>query len=61
MREFWSGLSRGEVAILVAAAVAVIVWAGVGPPGVVAGVLPALALGLLCGAAIALNRRRRSD
>jgi ribose/xylose/arabinose/galactoside ABC-type transport system permease subunit len=61
MREFWSGLSRGEVAILVAAAVAVIVWAGVGPPGVVAGVLPALALGLLCGAVIALNRRRRSD
>jgi hypothetical protein len=60
MREFWSGLSTGETAILAAAAVAVIVWAAVGPPGVLAGVLPALALGLVCGAVIALNRRRRA-
>jgi ribose/xylose/arabinose/galactoside ABC-type transport system permease subunit len=60
MREFWSGLSAGETAILAIAAVAVIVWAAAGPPGVLAGVLPALALGLVCGAVIALNRRRRT-
>jgi len=59
VREFWGNLSPGEIAILGVAAVAVIVWAGVGPSGVLAGVLPALALGLVCGALIALNRRRR--
>jgi hypothetical protein len=58
MREFWGGLSRGEMAIMLVAAVAVMVWAAVGPPGIMEGVLPALALGLVCGAVIALNRRR---
>jgi len=58
VREFWGRLSRGEAMILVVAALAVIVWAAIGPPGVLAGVLPALVLGLLCGALIALNRRR---
>lgn len=60
MREFWGGLSRGEMTILACAVVAVVVWAAVGPPGVMEGVLPALVLGLVCGAVIALNRRRRA-
>ena len=59
MREFWGSLSGGEIAVLAVAALAVIVWAAIGPSGVMAGILPALALGLLCGALIALNRRRR--
>ena len=54
MREFWGQLSRSEAAILIVAAAAIVVWAAVGPPGV----LPALVLGLVCGALIALNRRR---
>ena len=58
MREFWGQLSRAEAAILIVAGAAIVVWAAVGPPGVLAGVLPALVLGLVCGALIALNRRR---
>ncbi len=60
MREFWGGMSKGELAVLVAAAIALIVWAGVGPGGVLQGVLPALVLGLVCGAVIGISRSRRS-
>lgn len=59
MREFFGGLSRVELALLIAAAVALMVWAAVGPSGILAGVLPALAVGLLCGALIAVSRARQ--
>ena len=58
MREFFGGLSRGEVVLLSVVAVALVVWAGIGPSGVLAGLLPALALGLLCGAIIGARRSR---
>ncbi|MDQ3648124.1 MAG: hypothetical protein M3433_06000 [Actinomycetota bacterium] len=58
MREFLSGLSRGELALLIVVATALMVWAAVGPSGILAGVLPALALGLLCGAIIGVSRTR---
>ena len=58
VREFFGGLSRGELALLVVVAVALIVWAGVGPSGVFQGILPALVAGLVCGIVIGLRRRR---
>lgn len=58
MREFFGGLSRGELALLIVVAAALVVWAAVGPSGILAGVLPALALGLLCGAIIGVSRSR---
>lgn len=58
VREFLSGLSRGELVLLVVVAMALMLWAAVGPSGILAGVLPALALGLLCGAIIGVNRTR---
>lgn len=56
--EFFSGLSRAELALLIVVATALVVWAAVGPSGILAGVLPALALGLLCGAIIGVGRAR---
>ena len=61
MREFFGDLNRSEAAFLVAVAVALIAWAIVGPDGVMAAVLPALAMGLLCGAVIGFSRWRRSS
>jgi len=58
VREFFSGLSRAELALLIVVAGALVVWAAVGPSGILAGVLPALAIGLLCGALIAVSRAR---
>ncbi|MDQ3587646.1 MAG: hypothetical protein M3433_04185 [Actinomycetota bacterium] len=58
MREFFRGLSRVELILLIVVATALVVWAAVGPSGILAGVLPALALGLLCGAIIGVSRAR---
>ena len=58
MRAFFAGLTRGELALLAVVAVGLVIWAGVGPSGVLAGVLPALALGVLCGVIIGLARAR---
>ncbi len=58
MREFFGGLSQAELALLIVVATALVVWAAVGPSGILAGVLPALALGLLCGAIIGVSRSR---
>ncbi len=59
MREFFGGLSRAELALLVLVAVSLVVWSAVGPSGVLEGVIPALAAGLVCGVVIGINRRRR--
>ena len=58
VREFFGGLSHVELALLIVVATALVAWAAVGPSGILAGVLPALALGLLCGAIIGVARAR---
>ena len=58
VREFFSGLSRAELALMIVVATALLVWAAVGPRGILAGVLPALAVGLLCGVTIGVGRAR---
>jgi ribose/xylose/arabinose/galactoside ABC-type transport system permease subunit len=58
VREIFADLSRGETALLIAVGVALVVWAAVGPGGIAAGLLPALALGLLCGVIIGARRSR---
>ena len=58
VREFFGGLTPGEIALLVVVGVALVVWAVVGPGGIAAGLLPALALGLACGVIIGARRSR---
>ena len=58
MREFFGSLSPGEVVLLAVVAVALVVWAVVGPGGIAAGLLPVLALGLACGVIIGARRSR---
>jgi len=61
VREFFANLSRGELALLIAAALGLVAWSIVGPSGVLQGVVPALLAGLVCGVVIGLNRRRRGS
>jgi len=58
MREFFGSLSPGEVVLLAVVGVVLVVWAVVGPGGIAAGLLPALALGLACGVIIGARRSR---
>jgi hypothetical protein len=56
----WTRLSPGEWIFLAMIAIGIVALALFVPGGAVTGLLSALVLGLLAGAAIALNRRRQN-
>lgn len=59
IRSEWGALSRGELAFVALAAVAVVVLSVALPGGALGGIAAALGVGMAAGVAIGLNRRRR--
>ena len=55
----WTMLTRGELSFVALIGVGIVALALTVPGGVLNGLVSAVSLGLLAGALIALNRRRR--